>query len=79
MKSYKALYQVSDGFIIIPEVKSPYSDREQLFIDNVEWSEVEYGEDLKIHIVKRHCFVFEGSIEILPESEWPESSEESVS
>jgi hypothetical protein len=76
----KALYRVSDGYIFNTCVSAEFTPKETARIESVEWAVYEYdeGSEEAEHIIKRHCFMFDGSLEILPPEEWPENQHPEV-
>ena len=70
----KALFRVSDGKIIIPELAKPLTGtREVANLENGIWCIIEYGPELYASMIAEHCYVALDKIELLPESEWPEN------
>lgn len=70
----KALYRVSDGFIILPNiVKELTGEKEIENLKNGVWDIIDYGDNISDHVNADHCYVVMGSIELKPESEWIEN------
>jgi len=73
----KALYRVSDGYIIIENVIKPLTGiKEIASLASEKWMLIGYDQDMFDHVMRGHCVVIFGELQLIPESDWKENQPE---